>query len=119
MIAFHLAAALTAFALGAANLALAKGTLRHRVMGWAWLAAMLCVTVPSFWIRQLNDGEPSWVHGLTVWTLVCMAVAILAIRRGRVRLHAGFMIGTMAGVAVAGFFAALPGRELSEMLGYG
>ena len=118
-IAFHLAAALSALALGAANLAFAKGTPRHRLVGWMWLAAMACVTLPSFAIREVGQGSFSWIHGLSVWTLVSMAVAVAAIRRNRVRLHAGFMVGTMAGVVVAGLFALAPGRELSRILGYG
>ena len=119
MIAFHLAAALAAFALGSVNLALAKGTPRHRVVGWLWIAAMACVTLPSFAIREVGEGSFSWIHGLSVWTLISMALAIAAIRRGNARAHAGFMIGTMAGVAIAGLFALAPGREIARLLGYG
>ena len=118
LIQLHLATALLALGLGAANLALAKGTLRHRVFGWAWIAAMLCVTLSSFWIRELDHGSFSWIHGLTVWTLVSMAIAIRAIRTGRVRLHAGFMTGTMAGAVAAGGFALAPGRYIANLLGY-
>ena len=114
----HLGAALLALGLGAANLALAKGTPRHRAVGWAWIAAMLCVTLPSFAIRELNEGELSWIHGLTLWTLFSMFVAIFSIRRRRIRVHAGFMIGTMAGAILAGMFALLPGRFIGSVLGY-
>ena len=79
---------------------------------------MLCVTVSSFWIREMNSGAFSWIHGLTVWTLLSMAVAIVAVRTGRIRLHAGFMIGTMAGAVVAGAFALAPGRFIGRVLGY-
>ena len=79
---------------------------------------MLCVTLSSFWIRELDHGSFSWIHGLTVWTLVSMAVAIRAIRVGRVRLHAGFMTGTMAGAVAAGGFALAPGRYIANLLGY-
>ena len=117
-IQLHLATALLALGLGTANLILAKGTLRHRVFGWFWIAAMLCVTLSSFWIREINHGSFSWIHGLTVWTLFSMAVAICAIRAGRVRLHAGFMSGTMAGAVVAGGFALAPGRYIANLVGY-
>ncbi len=86
--------------------------------GWVWILAMLCVTLSSFAIRDLNDGALSWIHALTVWTLFSMLVAIAAIRRGRADIHAGFMIGTMMGVVVAGSLALSPGRFLSELLGY-
>ena len=118
MIWLHLTTALLALGLGAANLALAKGTLRHRVVGWAWIAAMLYVTLSSFGIRELNDGAFSWIHGLTVWTLFSMFIAVLAIRTGRVRAHAGFMTGTMVGALVAGTFALAPGRFIGRLLGY-
>ena len=99
MIWLHLMA--TLLALGTANLALAKGTPRHKIFGWAWIAAMLFVTLSSFAVRELNDGAFSWLHGLTVWTLFCMFVAIVSIRRSRVRTHAAFMTGTMVGVIAA------------------
>ena len=114
----HLTTAVLALGLGGANLALAKGNLRHRVFGWTWMGAMLCVTVSSFRIREIEAGSLSWIHGLTVWTLVSMAVAIVSIRRGWVRSHAVWMIGTMIGVAVAGTFALAPGRFIAGQLGY-
>ena len=114
----HLTTAVLVLGLGSANLVLAKGNFRHRVFGWAWLGAMLCVTVSSFWIRELNEGSFSWIHGLSVWTLVAMAAAIFSIRKGRVRSHASWMIGTMIGVAVAGAFALAPGRFIAYQIGY-
>ena len=118
MIWLHLATAILATVLGASNLALAKGTPRHRVFGWTWMVAMLFLTLSSFGIRELRDGGFSWLHGLTVWTLFCMAVAIVSIRKGRTRTHAAFMIGTMTGLVVAGAFAFLPGRFIGHLLGY-
>ena len=79
---------------------------------------MLCVTVSSFWIRELHEGSFSWLHGLTAWTLVSMAAAIFSIRKGWVRSHAAWMIGTMTGLAVAGAFALAPGRFIAFQLGY-
>ena len=114
----HLATAVLAVGLGGANLALAKGNFRHKAFGWAWLSAMLCVTVSSFWIRELNEGSLSWIHGLSAWTLFSMAAAIFSIRKGWVRSHAGWMIGTMIGVAVAGAFALAPERFIAHQLGY-
>ncbi|MCY4543411.1 MAG: DUF2306 domain-containing protein [Rhodobacteraceae bacterium] len=115
---FHLTTALIAFVVGSANLALAKGTLRHRVFGWTWLLLMLCVTVSSFWIRELNPGSFSWIHLLTVWTLISMSAAIFCIRTKRVRAHAIWMIGSMVGVAGAGAGAFAPGRFIASHLGY-
>ena len=46
-----------------------------------------------------------------------MVVAIVAIRRGDVRTHAGFMTGTMIGVVIAGGFTVVPGRFIAGLLG--
>ena len=105
---------LLALGLGTANLALVKGTPRHKVIGWVWIAVMLS----SFAIRELSAGEFSWIHGLTLWTLFCMFVAIFSIRRGRMRVHAGFMIGTMTGVVVASALAASPGQFIGNLFAY-
>ncbi len=114
----HLLAAILAASIGVANLVLVKGTLRHKVLGWIWIATMLVVTLSSFGIRDLNDGNFSWLHGLTAWTLISMVVALVAIRLGKVRLHAISMMGTMAGLLIAGAFAFAPGRFISSLLGY-
>ena len=118
MIWLHLIAAILAVGLGAANLALAKGTRRHRLMGWIWIALMLAVCLSSFAIRDRNDGAFSWIHILSVWVLFCMFMAIFNIRRKNIRGHAGFMIGTMTGAMAAGIYAFAPERFIAGLLGY-
>lgn len=115
----HLGAALVALVLGLANLLGAKGTPRHRAIGWIWIAAMLAVTLPSFGLREINPGGFSWIHGLTVITLVTMAASILAVRAGRVRAHKQMMITLMVSVTIAGGFTLLPGRFLGTLFGIG
>lgn len=113
----HTLMAVLALAIGGVNLASRKGTKRHKAQGWAWMVMMAFVTISSFFIQELNRGSYSWIHGLTLWTMFCMVVAIFAIRKGSVRTHASFMVGTMIGATVAGVFALMPGRFLSEVLG--
>jgi len=113
----HLFAAIAALMLGVVNLVRPKGTLYHKVVGWAWIVAMLTVTVSSFWIHDVNSSF-SWLHGLSVFTILSMALALFAIRRGWVRTHANAMTGTVVGSLIAGALAFLPGRFLSELLGY-
>lgn len=115
----HFVAALSVIVLGCMNLTLAKGTPRHKAMGWVWVIAMLFVTIPSYWIREANPGELSWIHILSVVAFVSMAWALIAIRRGKFRSHASAMIGSMAGAVIAGAFALAPGRFISNLLGYG
>jgi uncharacterized membrane protein len=101
----HLGAALVALVLGIVNLAGAKGTPRHRAIGWIWIAAMLAVTLPSLGLREI--------------TMVTMVGAIWAIKRGRVRAHKRMMLGMMSGLTIAGIFTLLPGRFLGNLLFFG
>ncbi len=115
----HLVAALVALGLGATVLLLPKGTGLHRALGRCWAALMLVVAVGSFWITGIaGKGNWSVIHLLSAWTVLSLAVAIWAIRTGRRRLHARFMVGVFVGVIGAGLGALLPGRLISMILGY-
>ena len=112
-VALHLAAVLPALLLGAVQLATPKGTRLHRSLGWLWVVAMAIAAISSFWILGLNKaGGFSVIHLLSLWTLISLALAIWFIRRGNVRAHKGFMIGTFLGLAGAGAGALAPGRTL-------
>src|SRR5262245_42267426 len=78
MIPVHLSAALLALALGALVLVLPKGTRRHKLFGRLWVGLMVLIAVSSFWIGF------SWIHLLSIWTLISLACAIWFIRRGNV-----------------------------------
>lgn len=86
-----------------------KGTAAHKLLGRIWVALMLAVAISSFWIGG------SLIHLLSAWTLVSLAAAIWFIRRGNVRAHQGFMIGTLLGLAGAGLGAFAPGRLLPTL----
>lgn len=116
VIAVHLAGALTALALGTAILLRTKGTAMHKLLGRAWVALMTAVAVSSFWIFNVERGTFSWIHLLSVWTLISLTLAIIAIRRGRVRAHRAFMIGTFLGLAGAGIGALSPDRLLGRFV---
>jgi len=62
-----------------------------------------------------RGAGPSWIHLLSVWTLISPALAVWFIRRGNVRTHKGFMVGTFLGLAGAGLGALVPGRALSRL----
>lgn len=110
MIALHLSAAVASLLLGLGVLLLRKGTPTHKALGRAWVGVMLVTAFSSFWITR--NGEWSWIHALSVWTLLSMGLAVYFIRRGQVRAHRGFMIGTYLGLAGAGAGALAPGRTL-------
>ena len=109
-IALHLAAALLALGLGLVTLLLRKGTPLHKGLGRAWALLMAVAAASSFWITR--NGAFSWIHLLSVWVLISLACAIWFIRRGNVRAHQGFMVGTYLGLLGAGAGALAPGRTL-------
>jgi len=117
LIALHIALATLALALGVAVLLRKKGTPSHKLLGRVWVAAMVGVAASSFWIFEIRRGAgPSFVHLLSAWTLVSLALAVRLIRRGDVRAHKGFMVGTFLGLMGAGLGALAPGRALSRLL---
>jgi uncharacterized membrane protein len=106
MISVHLTAAILSLLVGAVVLARRKGTPSHMALGRLWVALMVVVAISSFWIGF------SLIHLLSVWTLASLAAAIYFVRRGNVRAHKGFMIGTFLGLAGAGLGTLAPGRLL-------
>ena len=115
--ATHLAAVIPAVAIGVAQLAAPKGTRPHKILGWIWVLSMVVAAVSSFWIMELRKGAGwSWIHLLSAVTLVTLSCAIYFIRRGNVRAHQRFMVGSLLGLAGAGIGAVMPGRFLAQLL---
>ena len=115
--AIHLGAVVPAAVIGVIQLSAQKGTRPHKLLGWIWVLAMLTAAVSSFWVMEIRKGAGwSVIHLLSVWVLVTMALAIWHIRRGNVRAHQRFMVGTLLGLAGAGIGALMPGRFLSQLL---
>jgi uncharacterized membrane protein len=110
IVALHLSAAVAALLLGAAVLFLRKGTTLHRLSGRTCAGLMLVTALSSFWITR--SGSYSWIHLLSAWVLVALSLAVYFIRRGNVRAHRGFMLGTYLGLVGAGLGALAPGRIL-------
>ncbi len=107
----HVVAATVSVALGAVQLRRRKGDARHRLLGRVWVLLMLWTAVSSFWIRDLRDGAFSWLHVLSLVTLVTVTLGVVAVRRGDLRGHRANMTGSWLGSATAMLFAlAIPSR---------
>jgi uncharacterized membrane protein len=112
-IQLHVAAALTALAIGTALMVGVKGTRLHRTLGWTWVVAMATTAVTSLFIREMNHGAMSWIHLLSGWTIVALPMAVYAARRHKIHMHRRFMTGLfVGGLLIAGAFTFLPGRLL-------
>lgn len=113
LIVTHVVAALSSVLLGGVQLARRKGDARHRHLGRVWVVLMFWTAVSSFWIRHMRDGAFSWLHILSLVTLVTVTLGVVSIRRGDVQGHRGNMVGSWLGSAFAMVFAlAVPDRML-------
>jgi uncharacterized membrane protein len=117
-IQIHAFAAMTAFALGAVQLAAPKGTLPHRTLGWIWITLMFVVAASSFLIHELRLWGPwSPIHLLSIYTLIMLPLAVLAAHRHEVARHRGRMIGLFVGaLVIAGLFTFWPGRIMYHVV---
>jgi uncharacterized membrane protein len=112
----HIAAALTALAIGTVLMLRPKGRGLHKALGWSWVAAMAVTAVSSFFITGLNGDFFSLIHLLSGWTVIALPMAIYAIRNRNVDRHRRTMSGLFfGGLIVAGLFTFIPGRFMFEM----
>lgn len=115
VIVVHALAALIAVVLGAWLLWARKGHRAHRVGGWIWVLCMATVAGISFAIRR-PEGF-SWIHGLSVFTLVTLVTGVVAARTHRVQSHRLNMVSLYAGaLVITGLFTLLPGRLIGHAL---
>ncbi|MCC6717243.1 MAG: DUF2306 domain-containing protein [Acetobacteraceae bacterium] len=114
----HAFAAMAAFLIGLVQFAAPKGTLPHRSLGWIWVLLMAGVALSSFWITGVaGAGHFSWIHALSVVTLVALVLAVRAARGGRIRAHQRAMtIIFLGALMLAGVFTLLPGRIMHRVL---
>jgi uncharacterized membrane protein len=117
-IPWHAFAALAALAMGGAQLALPKGTTRHRVMGYAWAALMVVIAASSLWIQQIRlIGPFSPIHILSIIVLITVPLAVWHAHRHRVAKHRRVMISLYVFALIgAGVFTLLPGRIMHAVV---
>jgi uncharacterized membrane protein len=116
-IQLHLAAVMTALAIGVILMIGVKGSTMHRALGWVWVLAMMTGAVSSLFIRTVNHGAFSYLHLFSGWTIVMLPMAVAFARRRNVRRHARAMTGLFTGgLILAGLFAFLPGRLMWDVV---
>ncbi len=111
-IQLHAFAAMSAFVLGAIQLAAPKGTLPHRTVGALWVLLMLAVCISAFFIHEIRMwGAWSPIHLLAIFVLVMLPFAVWHAHRHRVAQHRRAMLSLFLGaLLIAGLFTFLPGR---------
>lgn len=118
IIQLHVVMALAAVVLGAAQLAMPKGTAPHRAIGRVWVAAMAVLAASGFFIHELRVwGNYSPIHLLSAGTLVLLVVAVWTARAGNIKRHRGMMLGLyLFALIVTGAFTFWPGRLMHQIV---
>lgn len=115
LIAIHALAASFALFFGAFQLFRKKGTRPHKIIGRVWVLAMYTVIFTSFGITTLNGGF-SWLHGLSLLTLVTVSIGLYAVFKGNIASHKAFMQGSYFGLLGAFIgVIAVPSRRIPQM----
>ena len=115
---FHALCALAALGVGTVQLLRHKGDAAHRVTGYTWVGLMLAIAISSFWIHEIDQWYGfSWIHLLSILTLIAVPLGVRAARRGNIRGHRIAMLMTFWSALVgAGAFTLLPGRVMHRIL---
>ncbi|WP_105032209.1 DUF2306 domain-containing protein [Arthrobacter ruber] len=115
LLATHVVAALYALLVGPINILRRRRDRAHHLLGYTWAASMYYVCGSSFWI--VTDGHYSWLHGLSLLTIVTVSLGVIAAVRRDIRAHAMNMAGSYLGLLIAFLFAAtVPSRSIPRLL---
>ena len=114
---FHLATIFLALILTPVMLLRKRGDPLHRQLGWIWVASMLGTAVISLFVRLTNHGGFSFIHILSVWTIIQVPILAWSARSHNVVRHRGAVRGMVFGaLLIAGFFTFPFGRLLGHWL---
>lgn len=118
LIALHAAGATFALMVGLVVLRTPrKGNRMHRRLGLVWMASMYWTVISSFFVKELHPGHYSWIHGLSLWTLFSLTMALWAALTSRREQHRAWVIGSYCGLVGAGLAAmAFPTRLAPQLL---
>ena len=117
MVWAHLATIAVALALTPVMLLRPRGDARHRTLGWVWSGALLFTALSTFFIRLTNHGNFSFIHILSVWTLVQVPIIVWSARTHDVARHRSAVRGMVFGaLLIAGFFTFPFDRLLGRWL---
>lgn len=113
----HLATIMLALALTPVMLLRRKATVSHRVLGYVWVAAMFGTAVLSFGMRYTNHGSFSFIHIISVFTVVQVPMIVVRARQHAVAKHRRAVRGMVVGaLLIAGFFTFPFDRLLGHWL---
>lgn len=92
-----------------------KGDRFHRMVGRTWVVCMYVVCLSSFYVQEVTEGF-SWLHGLSLFTIMTVSLGLYAAIKGNIAAHKANMIGSYFG-SVAAFVGviAVPSRRIPQL----
>jgi len=113
----HLVTILIGLALTPVMLLRRRGDRDHRVLGWVWAVALFGTAFISLFVKVLNPGHFSYIHLLSILTIVQVPMIVLYARRHDHKRHRRAVRGMVIGaLLVAGLFTLPFGRLLGHWL---
>ncbi|WP_409433158.1 DUF2306 domain-containing protein [Litorimonas sp. RW-G-Af-16] len=113
VIQIHLAAAMLALVLGTLMWIRPKGTASHKFIGRSFIGLMVVTAITAIFIKNINQGQLSWIHIFVPVTLIAAFQAVYFIRKKDVRRHKRVVAGLFFGaLLIPGIFTLMPGRLL-------
>lgn len=89
----------------------AKGDRLHRMTSYVWITAMVITAIDTFFIRDLNAGQFSLIHLLSVLTLYVSWRIVASARKGDHVAHRKHIHGIVIGaLLIAGTFTFMFNR---------
>lgn len=112
-LATHLVTVIPAVPLGAYVILTRKGGAGHKFLGKIWLLLMFVTAISTIFIRNVNDGQFSWIHMFTLLTFIAVPKAIITARQGKIAAHRKHLRNFFMGaLLIAGSTAFIPGRTM-------
>ena len=113
----HIGTILVALTLTPFMLLRKRGDRPHRVLGWTWATALFLTAAISFEVRVINPGGFSFIHLLSLLTIVQVPLIVFYARRHDWKRHRTAVRGMVTGaLLVAGFFTFPFGRLMGAWL---
>lgn len=113
----HLLTIAVALALTPVMLLRQRGDRPHRMLGTIWVVAMLATAIASLFVRLSNPGGFSFIHILSIWTLIQVPIIWWSARTHNLARHRSSVRGMVTGaLLIAGFFTFPFNRMLGQWL---